>query len=561
MKKHLLAALALALGVVLGLYALSLPTPLAAEGTGVADAAPAGGFSARRAFGDIEAIARAPHAVWDQASLVPVRAYIRERLTALGLEVTTTRYPPVTDKFGRSYPLENLGASLPGTSGSSLLLVSHYDSSPKKRAAEQDGSRGAADDGYGVSTMLEIARVLVASKEPRVNGVRFLFTDAEETGLLGARAELQQNLAAYRDVNFVVNLEARGVKGPAVMFETGTGNLATLQLYEAARRPFAYSFAVDVYRRMPNGTDFTWFVRSGFAGLNFAVLDDLSYYHTPRDEPANVSLASLQHYGEQALPVVQAYARDARYAGKGVFASTQDMVYFSWLPGVFVAWPGEWDAAFAALLAAACGVWARRELAAGRATPGASLRWLGVWLGGALASLAVGLGVSLAAAKLMGLEWKLTYLPNVPHERLVTWALVLGVWGAAYALAGRVARDPARRAGDRSPLLGAIGLQLLLLAVVHAALPGGTFLFSAPLLVALLALVAADLAKRPWLALLGVVFAASLYLPVLHLFSLALTLGALGGVLLLAALPAALAAALACDRGAAEPAGGAGAAG
>lgn len=543
MKKHLLPLLALALGAALGLFALALPTPAPKD---------AAGFSSQRAFADIEVIARAPHTAWDQASLAPVRAYLRERLTALGLEVSTTRYSPVTDRFGRSYPLENISASLPGRSGSSLLLVSHYDASPKKRTAEQDGSHGAADDGYGVASMLEIARVLVASKEPRENGVRFLFTDAEETGLLGARAELEQNLAAYRDVNFVVNLEARGVTGPAVMFETGVGNLATIRLFESARRPFAYSFAVDVYRRMPNGTDFTCFVREGFAGLNFAVLDDLSYYHTPRDNPQNVSLGSLQHYGEQILPVVQAYARDAGFAGKDRFASPQDAVYFSWLPGVFFAWSSRWDALFAALLTAAWLLWARREIVGGRATLGASLRWLLAWLGAAVASFVLGLGACLVASRLTGIEWRIAYMPNVPHERPIAWGLVLGVATAAYALAARAAGRRALRGPDRSALLGAMALQVVLLAVTLTKLPGGTFLFSAPLFVALLALVAAELARVPRLALLGVVFAVSLYLPVLHLFSLALTFGALPLLLLVAALPAALLAALACERGAPE---------
>lgn len=543
MKKHLLPLLALALGVVLGLYALALPAPAPED---------AAGFSAQRAFADIEVIARAPHTAWDQPSLEPVRAHIRDRLAALGLSVSTTRYPPLTDGFGHVYPLENISASIPGRSGSSLLLVSHYDASPKKRAAEQGGSRGAADDGYGVATMLEIARVLVASKEPRENGVRFLFTDAEETGLLGARAELEQNLAAYRDVNFVVNLEARGVTGPAVMFETGVGNLETIRLYEAARRPFAYSFAVDVYRKMPNGTDFTWFVRKGFAGLNFAVLDDLSYYHTPRDNPENVSLASLQHYGEQTLPIVQAYARDVRFAGERRFASSQDAVYFSWLPGVFFAWSARSDAIFSALLGAAWLYWAHREIARGRATLGASLGWLLAWLGVAVASLAVGLGVSLLASEITGIAWAVTYMPNVPHERPLAWALVLVVVAASYALAAWAARKPGPRARDRSALVGAMGLQLGLLAVMTAKLPGGTFLFSAPMLVALVSLVAAERAKFPALALLGVVFTASLYVPVLHLFSLALTFGALAILLLLAALPASLMATLACERGAPE---------
>lgn len=540
MKRHLHALAALLLGVLLGLVALTTPTPAPAD---------AAGFSAVRARAHIDAIAAAPHAAWDQPSLVPVRDYLRGRLAALGLAVTTSRYPPITDRYGHTYPIENLSAAIPGRSGASLLLVSHYDAAPKKRAAEADGSRGAADDGYGVSTMLEIAGILAASKEPLENGVRFLFTDAEETGLFGARLELERNLASYRDVNFVVNVEARGVKGPAVMFETGPANEATLGLYRHANRPFAYSFAVDVYRRMPNGTDFTCFLQAGFPGLNFAVLEDLSYYHTPRDEPGNVSLASLQHYGEQILPVVRAYARSPEYGRPDAFASSQDTVYFSWLPWVFLRWSARADHALSALLFSAFVAFAWRAARAGRARPLASLGWLGAFLALALLAATVGVAISALAAKLTGVRFLPTYMPNVPFERPVLVGLVLAVALASYrlALAGR------RRADDRSPMIGAMALSLVLLGVTTFALPGGTCLFSAPLLVGLAAVSLADRLKRPRLASIGVAFAASLYVPVLHLFAVALTFGALGALLLVAAFPLALSATLATEGVAPAP--------
>ncbi len=486
-------------------------------------------------------IARAPHSVWDQASLPPVRDHIRGRLAGLGLTVTTSRPGEVTDTYGHTYPLENISASLPGRSGSSVLLVSHYDSAPGKRRAESDGSCGAADDGYGVAAMLEIAGILVRAGEGRENGVRFLFTDAEETGLLGARAEMAHNLAAYQDVNLVINFEARGNRGPAVMFETGRNNLATIRLFRRAHRAFAYSFAPDVYRRMPNGTDFTVFSRLGYAGLNFAVLEDLSTYHTPLDNPANISLASLQHYGDQVLPVVRAYAEDRRYAGRNAFTSREDAVFFSWLPGVFLCWSAETDRILAELATLAFVVWAGWNLARGRARAGAAGLWFLGWAAVAVLALGTGLGACLLAGRLTGLPWHLTYMPNVPLERGIFGGLVLLLAVACRALAGW------RGGGGRSRLLGALGLQLALLWTVAFVLPGGTFLFSVPLLAALACLAAADLAGRPWLALVAVALTASLFVPVLHLLFLALTLGALGPVLLLAAFPLSLLGCLAAE--------------
>jgi len=535
MKKHFLPLVALAIGILLGLLALALPAPARLDSVG---------FSAQRARADIDRIARAPHSAWDQGSLIPVRDHIRERLSGLGLSVSTMRYAEVTDAYGHRYPLENISASIPGKSGSSLLLVSHYDSAPKKRSGETKSSRGAADDGYGVATMLEIAGLLAGSKAPLENGVRFLFTDAEETGLRGAHAEMEQNLAAYADVNLVINLEARGVKGPVVMFETGKHNLATIRLFEKAHRPFGYSFAAEVYRKMPNSTDLSKFIQKGFAGLNFAVLDDLSYYHAPRDNPDNLSLASLQHYGEQILPMIQAYSGDARFSGKEAFLSTEDRVYFAWLPGLFFAWSATWDKLLCLGLALAFLVWAGWMIAKGRAKFGSSLLWLVAWLGVAAGGLGIGLGVSFLVSMFSGIAWRITYMPNVPQDRLITWGLVLGLALASYALAGRKAKQGK---GDRSPLIGAMGVNLVLLAVMRFLLPGGTFLCSVPLLVALVAVVLADLAKCQPIALAGVVFALSLFVPVLHIFSLALTFGALGIVLLLAAFPLALAASLAIE--------------
>lgn len=101
-----------------------------------------------------------------------------------------------------------------------VLLMAHYDSVAQ--------SPGAADDGLGVAVMLEIARAL--DKDARQRDVVFLFTDAEEAGLLGTRAFFASHSLAAR-IGTVINLEARGSTGRAVLFETGPGNAALLSAF------------------------------------------------------------------------------------------------------------------------------------------------------------------------------------------------------------------------------------------------------------------------------------------------------------------------------------------
>jgi hypothetical protein len=67
----------------------------------------------------------------------------------------------------------------------------------------------------------------------------------------------------------------------------------------AAPHPVATSFAVEVYRILPNDTDFSPFRDSGrFAGPNSAYIDGSAAYHGPQDLPARMDPGSLQmHLG------------------------------------------------------------------------------------------------------------------------------------------------------------------------------------------------------------------------------------------------------------------------
>ena len=324
MKKNLVFvlffSLILAAGILLGLLLLRTPPP----NTGTDPAA----FSAVRAKETIAAIAKAPHSVLDSEAHEAVYSYLCAELRSLGLEPVTTSYPsPPLRYLETDNPIKNISATMDGASDNAILLVAHYDSAygydgALKKAVKGE-SFGACDDGYGIATLLETLRALKALGKPLQNDVIVLFTDSEETGCAGAEAELKNNLAAYKNVRFVMNLEARGVRGPALMFETGAKNAAVTAYYARhARSAASFSFATAVYSVMPNDTDLTNFKNYGFQGLNFAVIDGMEYYHTAGDSLSNVDLGSLQHYGNQVLSVTRSFAFDgdvsaARFAAGG----------------------------------------------------------------------------------------------------------------------------------------------------------------------------------------------------------------------------------------------------
>ena len=328
---------------------VSAPEPLPAD-------APDSEFSAARAHAHLRIAADEAHvagsAAGDQA-----RDYLLARLRALGLqvEVQDAVGPEAGQLSGARDAatvarVRNVVAMLPGTAPTGrVFLVAHYDS-------VQVGP-GANDDGAGTAAILEVARALAADPRPR-NDVVFVLTDAEEACLCGAAAFANAHpLAANGGV--VLNLEARGRTGPVIMFETSRRNARLVSTFgRAAPHPVGTSFAVEVYRLLPNDTDFTAFLAADFVGLNSAYLDGAAVYHTPLDTPDSVDLASLQHHGDNALGMAREFAgTDLR-----TLDAAGDATYFP-VPGGLARYPDwlTWPIAVLALLAVGALAWLARR--------------------------------------------------------------------------------------------------------------------------------------------------------------------------------------------------------
>lgn len=318
MKRLAIFVLLLAAMALKGAW-LTLPSP-----PGEADGA---NFDADRAHQRLARILgdQRPHAV-DSAAGDAARARLIAEMQGVGLA------PRVTDDFacngrrGQAVAcarVRNLVATIGPATGRHLLLVSHYDSTPT--------GPGAADDGIGVAAMLEVAALLRGQHLARP--VTFLFDEGEEAGLIGARAFVERDPVAAQ-VDTAVNLEARGVTGPAIMFETSRPNGAAIALFRAAvARPVGNSLSTDLYRLIPNSTDVTVFAERPWTILNFAVIGNETRYHSPGDDLASLDPRSLQHMGEQVLEIAR------RVAVEGAPAASGERIYTDLVGRVLIEMP------------------------------------------------------------------------------------------------------------------------------------------------------------------------------------------------------------------------------
>lgn len=259
-------------------------------------------FSEEHAFATLSGLLKEqrPHTAGS-----PENAVVRDRIIA---ELESVGYAPEVQAVFQCDPaprnpgctaVENIVAVHKGTgSGKGVLASAHYDSVP--------AGPGVSDDGAGVAIVLELARAF-AARATR-NDVIFLLTDGEETGLRGARAFADRH-PLMRHVGVVVNFEARGASGPGMMFETGPGNARLMDLFaHAVARPSASSVSYEVYKLLPNDTDFSVYRKLGLSGFNFAFSNSASLYHSVRDNLQTIDRRSLQHSGEHAFDIIGALA-------------------------------------------------------------------------------------------------------------------------------------------------------------------------------------------------------------------------------------------------------------
>ena len=404
-----------------------------------------------------------------------------------------------------------------------LLLVAHYDSRYSQPFARDTvWSYGAADDGYGVGVILETVSQLLKERADWKQGVKVLFTDAEEVGMMGMTAMWENDKAEFDNVGLMINVEARGPWGPALLFEACPGNSKVIDLYAS---------------------------KDSIPGLNFSTITDVNHYHTHLDNFSNISEKSIQHYGEQILPLAREYVKNQAYSDVEAMKASNDAVNFT-VPGIGllnfskVGYVIVNSAIFLIFLLLFGLEGIRGRLKASKVF----LKSVTV-LGFALVALVAGEIVAYISGLIAGVSFKpfgimqgimfdnAVMIASVALMAVISILVYLSVRvKAARASSGSMrasASYNAVRAHAFNSLYGSLALAFFLSAILLAAL-GENMMFLIPLACATAGMLLYHLTNlRVWLL-------AAIVLILLHAFSfyyalaMALTIGALGAVMMLA---------------------------
>ncbi len=395
------------------------------------------------------------------------RQYIIDELQKMGFDARVQVADARRPELGLTVHVQNIIAVKRGARPDAIALVSHYDSSAY--------APGGADDGLGVAAGLEAARVLTARAMQHTLAV--IVTDGEEAGLMGAAALDADPIA--RQLGAYLNVEAVGSAGPSLLFETGPGNSWVVDAWaRSAPEPRGGSFAVEIYRRIPNDTDFSMLKRLGVPGLNFASIADGYAYHTARDTADRLSSDTIAQTGHTLVRTVEAL--DAIDLSRRTF---DQATYFD-LMGRTAIWAGPAATAAAAALAVIFGLLAWiKSLRAG-------VRAVGGWRFALTIAWSV-VGAAVVLAGMTAAAWLLREAREVYHPwyarpgRLFLFTAVMGVL-AGWSTARLGMLLPQRVHGSRHPVLvWAIVLPawIAIAAIVSYSAPAAAYLFALPLLV------------------------------------------------------------------------------
>uniref|UniRef100_A0A3P9PH18 Endoplasmic reticulum metallopeptidase 1 n=1 Tax=Poecilia reticulata TaxID=8081 RepID=A0A3P9PH18_POERE len=271
---------------------------------------PSGEFNAERARRHLEQITGVgPRPVGSQENEVLTVGYLLEQIedirarTAAGPHRVTLDVQRPTGSFSIDFlggftsfydRVSNIAVKLEPKRGAQHFMLAncHFDTVAN--------SPGASDDAVSCAVMLEVLHALANQSTPLHHGVVFLFNGAEENVLQASHGFITQHPWA-KQVRAFINLEAAGVGGKEVVFQTGPENPWLVQAYvHAAKHPFASVVGQEVFQSgvIPSDTDFRIYRDFGnIPGIDLAFIENGFIYHTKYDTANRILTDSIQRAG------------------------------------------------------------------------------------------------------------------------------------------------------------------------------------------------------------------------------------------------------------------------
>lgn len=491
-------------------------------------------FSAQRASEYIKVISSEPHSVEHPQARAKVRNYLYDKLVQLGGNPEIHEFDSVKFRYGGYFDIGNVYCQFDPVSGpaeSYVMLVAHFDSRFRQTKRQKTVySYGAGDDAYGVGSILELLTQSLEYRKEWKQGVKILFTDSEENHLDGMKRAYAERKDIFSNVGLIINLESRGMDGPALLFETSNNNEKVLDLYSEAESPYGYSLTTVVYRFLPNFTDFT-VVKDDIPGINFSSIDDINAYHVDDDNFDNINLSTIQHYGAQIEPILEEYLTSSEYLRKDALKGDEDMVFFT-VPvlGLFSFTKPQFTLFCSVIFALFC-LALVFNISARKATFKGVLVKALVLLLFSIVVLGIGEGIAVLVAKVAGTPFNITNTPYVPYSSVVANVSLIAL--ILVYLKVFLARRKKSRMFNIETLLAASLLMVIFSVALYFAV-GENFFFAVPVLLVSLALIFNMFVFMNVLALPILLVVALLGGSFLYALSVALTIGALGLIMFIA---------------------------
>jgi hypothetical protein len=284
-------------------------------------------FSAERAMQHVQALAQYPRIV-GRPGMKQAAEYLIAALHSCQLE------PEIQQVPSRKGTLQNVMVRIAGENpGNALLLVTHTDSV----------SYGAGDNATGVAVLLEAGCSLNATGKFN-NDIIMLFEDGEEQGYLGGYAFAKSD-PSIETIRGVIAMDT-AAWGPVVLLQTTPENEAFIRAYgESVDNPVAFSFFADAdWNISRDNSEIQPFYEIGIQGIDFEDPTAFSGKHSDTDTTEYIKIGSLQKMGDQVVALAR-YMADTNLVSQ----SKSQLSYFSlWGIGL-VRYPATWNLVFSIL--------------------------------------------------------------------------------------------------------------------------------------------------------------------------------------------------------------------
>lgn len=216
-------------------------------------------------------------------------------------------------------PLYNVIADIPGTEKPDEMVIfgGHIDS--------WDGATGTVDNGTGVATTLEAARLLMKAGARPKRTIRFMLWSGEEQGLLGSKAWIKQNRDQLKNISCVI------VHDGGTNYLSGIASVGGMKpVFERVfapvlKRDGKFPFRIRDVDRLPHpiGSDHDSFLVAGVPGFFWSQKGRANYFrchHTQHD-----------HFKE-AIPEYQRHSALVVALGAWGLANEKEMLPREGLP-------------------------------------------------------------------------------------------------------------------------------------------------------------------------------------------------------------------------------------